>query len=322
MAKKKKVNNKEKNNVNKKDNNEIKKEEDKKVIEEEEEFEEISTTKKKKIPKKKEPKPKNKISQKKKLSEHKKIVKKSIEENIEKENISDENIEEERKSDDEDKEIEEEENSEEENSEISEKEKEEEEEEKEEEEEEEERLKKKTRVQKTQEAIESLTKPKKTCAIYVGHLPWGFDEKALYKYFTQFGNITRLYCPRSLQSGRMKGYGFIEFNDEQTAEIAAKTMNNYILFDRILTCNVIDEKNKYDKIFKNAKKKFEFNDKYKKLLDKQDKEQSKEEIKKKINLLLEREEIKRKKMKEEGLNINFPGYKNIIEEYNKKHNIK
>ena len=277
--------------------------------------------KKKKIPKKKEPKPKNKISQKKKLSEHKKIVKKSIEENIEKENISDENIEEERKSDDEDKEIEEEENSEEENSEISEKEKEEEEEEKEEEEEEE-RLKKKTRVQKTQEAIESLTKPKKTCAIYVGHLPWGFDEKALYKYFTQFGNITRLYCPRSLQSGRMKGYGFIEFNDEQTAEIAAKTMNNYILFDRILTCNVIDEKNKYDKIFKNAKKKFEFNDKYKKLLDKQDKEQSKEEIKKKINLLLEREEIKRKKMKDEGLNINFPGYKNIIEEYKKKYNIK
>ena len=120
----------------------------------------------------------------------------------------------------------------------------------------------------------------------------------------------------------MKGYGFIEFNDEQTAEIAAKTMNNYILFDRILTCNVIDEKNKYDKIFKNAKKKFEFNDKYKKLLDKQDKEQSKEEIKKKINLLLEREEIKRKKMKDEGLNINFPGYKNIIEEYKKKHNIK
>ncbi len=120
----------------------------------------------------------------------------------------------------------------------------------------------------------------------------------------------------------MKGYGFIEFNDEQTAEIAAKTMNNYILFDRILKCNVIEEKNKYDKIFKNAKKKFEFNDKYKKLLDKQDKEQSKEEIKKKINLLLEREEIKRKKMKDEGLNINFPGYKNIIEEYKKKHNIK
>ena len=98
-------------------------------------------------------------------------------------------------------------------------------------------------------------------------------------------------------------------------------MNNYLLFDRILKCNVIEDKSKYDNMFKNAKKQFVFNDKYKKLLEKQEKEQSKEEIKIKIDTLLKREEIKREKMKEEGFNINFPGYKSIVEEYKNSHNI-
>jgi RNA recognition motif-containing protein len=36
-----------------------------------------------------------------------------------------------------------------------------------------------------------------TGAIYIGHLPWGFDEKGVKKYFAQFGNITRIMLPRS-----------------------------------------------------------------------------------------------------------------------------
>ena len=36
-----------------------------------------------------------------------------------------------------------------------------------------------------------------TGVIYIGHLPWGFEEKALKKYFNQFGEITRLIVPRS-----------------------------------------------------------------------------------------------------------------------------
>ena len=36
-----------------------------------------------------------------------------------------------------------------------------------------------------------------TGVIYIGHLPWGFDEKGVKKYFEQFGNITRIMLPRS-----------------------------------------------------------------------------------------------------------------------------
>ena len=95
-----------------------------------------------------------------------------------------------------------------------------------------------------------------TGVIYIGHLPWGFEENALKKYFNQFGEITRLIVPRSKKSGRTHGYAFIEFKNYEVAEIAANTMNNYLLFDRILKCNFIEEKSKYDKIFRKCKKKY------------------------------------------------------------------
>ena len=321
MAKKTKSNIKENQSINKKESKK-KEENKKKVIEEEEELEEISTSKKKTTPKKqsiinKKPSPKKQKQTPKKVKNKSKKEEEDNSEESKEEKISEEEEEEEEvKEEKESKEVKKDSISEEKEESIPE------EEEKSEEDSKKKNIKNsKSRVEKTQKAIESLTKPKKTSVIYVGHLPWGFDEKALYKYFSQFGTINRLYNPRSTLSGRSKGYAFIEFLDEKTAEIAAKTMNNYLLFDRILKCNVIEDKSKYDNMFKNAKKQFVFNDKYKKLLEKQEKEQSKEEIKIKIDTLLKREEIKREKMKEEGFNINFPGYKSIVEEYKKNHNI-
>ena len=267
MAKKNKGTVKENKNKYKKDNTKKKDDNKKKVIEEEEEeLEEISTSKKKPTPKK------QSITNKKITSKNQKQTPKKLKNKTKKEEENSEDSKEEKISEKEEENIEEEEESKEKEESLSEK-------------SENSKINKKklknpkSRLQKTQEAIESLTKPKKTSVIYVGHLPWGFDEKALYKYFSQFGTINRLYNPRSTLSGRSKGYAFIEFLDEKTAEIAAKTMNNYLLFDRILKCNVIEDKSKYDNMFKNAKKKFAFNDKYKKLLERQEKEQSKEEIK-------------------------------------------
>ena len=161
-----------------------------------------------------------------------------------------------------------------------------------------------------------------TGVIYIGHLPWGFEENALKKYFNQFGEITRLIVPRSKKSGRTHGYAFIEFKNYEVAEIAANTMNNYLLFDRILKCNVIEEKSKYDRIFRKWKKKFEFENKYKKYIENQNKKKSNEEIKNQIQLLLEREENKREKLKDLKINYNFDGYKKIVEDFKKKYNKK
>ena len=132
---------------------------------------------------------------------------------------------------------------------------------------------KKRELQKEEGIEENQTS---TGAIYVGHLPWGFTDSTLKKYFEQFGPITRIICPKSSKSGRSVGYAFIEFGDEETARIAAKTMNNYILFEKILKCSFVEDKKKYDRIFLKWKKKFEFKERYKIHCEKLAKKKSKE----------------------------------------------
>ena len=155
--------------------------------------------------------------------------------------------------------------------------------------------------------------------VYVGHLPWGFIDSTLKKYLSQFGTITRIISPKSSKTGRSVGYAFIEFEDEETARIAAKTMNNYILFEKILKCSFVEDKKKYDRIFLKWKKKFEFKERYKIHCEKLAKKKSKEEIKTFIQGLLDREEKRREKMKELGIKYEYKGFKEIVDEYKKTH---
>ena len=166
---------------------------------------------------------------------------------------------------------------------------------------------------------EGITQNESTGAIYVGHLPWGFTDSTLKKYFEQFGPITRIICPRSSKTGRSVGYAFIEFGDEETARIAAKTMNNYILFEKILKCSFVEDKSKYDRIFLKWKKKFEFKQKYKEHCEKLNKKKSNEEIKRLVQGLLDREERRREKLEEMGIDYKYKGFKEIVEEYKNLH---
>ena len=38
------------------------------------------------------------------------------------------------------------------------------------------------------------------------------------------------------QSGRSKGYAFIEFECDEVAKVVADTMNNYLMFNKLLKC--------------------------------------------------------------------------------------
>jgi nucleolar protein 15 len=89
-------------------------------------------------------------------------------------------------------------------------------------------------------------------------------------------------------------------------------MNNYILFDKILKCSVVEDTSKYALLFKKWKKKFVFADKYKKYLLEKNKPKSKEEMKEYVTSLLKKEEEKRKKLEEMGIAYDFPGFVNFI----------
>ena len=47
-----------------------------------------------------------------------------------------------------------------------------------------------------------------------------------------------LYCAviQTKQTGNSKGYAFVEFQHEEVAKVVAETMDNYLMFDKLLKC--------------------------------------------------------------------------------------
>jgi len=46
---------------------------------------------------------------------------------------------------------------------------------------------------------------------------------------------------RSKKTARSKGYAFLEFPDKAVAEEAAKVMNGYLMFGKMVQCHLVSE---------------------------------------------------------------------------------
>ena len=80
---------------------------------------------------------------------------------------------------------------------------------------------------------------KASSVIYLGHIPNGFFENQMRKFFAQFGVVKRVKLFRSQKTGGSKGYGFIEFEEAATAAVTAEAMDGYFLAERQLKCHVV-----------------------------------------------------------------------------------
>ena len=92
--------------------------------------------------------------------------------------------------------------------------------------------------------------------MYIGHLPHGFYESEIKSYFAQFGRVLRVRLARSKKTGNYKGYGFVHFKELEVAKIAAETMNNYLMFNKILKCQIIPKDKLHKFTFRNSHKPF------------------------------------------------------------------
>lgn len=92
--------------------------------------------------------------------------------------------------------------------------------------------------------------------VYVGHIPDGFAEPQMRKFFSQFGKVARLRLSRSKKNARSKGYAFVEFEEESVAKIVASTMHKYLLFGKTLQCHLMEKDKQHPMLFKGSKKKF------------------------------------------------------------------
>lgn len=91
--------------------------------------------------------------------------------------------------------------------------------------------------------------------IYLGHIPDGFFEKEIRKYFAQYGKVLRVKLFRSPKTNRSKGYAFIEFEDHEVAKVASESMQGYMMMERQLVSHVVPKDKIHDGMFKQPKQK-------------------------------------------------------------------
>jgi RNA recognition motif-containing protein len=70
--------------------------------------------------------------------------------------------------------------------------------------------------------------------IYVGNLNFDMTDAELEETFSQFGEIVSTVVVKDRDSGRSKGFGFIEFAQEADAQQAKEAMNGKELSGRAL----------------------------------------------------------------------------------------
>jgi len=74
--------------------------------------------------------------------------------------------------------------------------------------------------------------------IYVGNLPWSTTTDELHAMFQQYGVVTRAQVVTDRETGRSRGFGFVEMPNEAEAQAAIAALNNYSVNGRPLTVNV------------------------------------------------------------------------------------
>ena len=70
--------------------------------------------------------------------------------------------------------------------------------------------------------------------LYVGNLPYSVDDESLHSKFAQFGEVQSAKVITDRESGRSKGFGFVEMSDDSAADTAIEKLNGADLNGRAI----------------------------------------------------------------------------------------
>lgn len=79
--------------------------------------------------------------------------------------------------------------------------------------------------------------------LYVSNLQWGIDSDALREAFAQFGNVVKAQVVTDRDTGRSRGFGFVEFDSQVEAEDAIRGMNERELKGRAIRVEMAKPRN-------------------------------------------------------------------------------
>ena len=78
--------------------------------------------------------------------------------------------------------------------------------------------------------------------IYVGNLSWNTENEGLESLFSQYGNVVSAKVITDRETGRSRGFGFIEMSNGDEAAAAIEALNNYEHDGRNLRVNEAEDK--------------------------------------------------------------------------------
>ena len=73
--------------------------------------------------------------------------------------------------------------------------------------------------------------------LYVGNLPYSFRDNDLEQSFSQYGAVSSAKVMMERDTGRSKGFGFVEMGSDAEAQAAINGMNGQSLGGRAVTVN-------------------------------------------------------------------------------------
>jgi RNA recognition motif-containing protein len=73
--------------------------------------------------------------------------------------------------------------------------------------------------------------------IYVGNLSWTMTDDDLSNLFSQYGSVGSAKILKDKVSGRSKGFGFVEMEDDEAARTAISNLNETEVMGRKLIVN-------------------------------------------------------------------------------------
>ena len=78
--------------------------------------------------------------------------------------------------------------------------------------------------------------------MYVSNLSFHTTDEDLRKLFTEYGTVTSAKVITDRETGRSRGFGFVEMESDQEANTAMKNLNNKEVEGRTMSVTVAREK--------------------------------------------------------------------------------
>ncbi|ULU13517.1 hypothetical protein L5515_002264 [Caenorhabditis briggsae] len=79
-------------------------------------------------------------------------------------------------------------------------------------------------------------------SVYVGNAPFQSTEQEIGDFFSQKGNVTNVRIVYDRETGRPRGFAFVEYSDEQSAQRAVNELNGADFNGRQLRVNLANNR--------------------------------------------------------------------------------